>query len=176
MLDILVQSQRNTKAATRFFCKVLHSTADVAPQAHPSEEQGAQLTARTVPTSMILTPRVINVDNNAAFPKAIADLKAAGVLPQHIEKVAVRQPLTDVCFRSNVSNGHRPALAYKNLAGGIQKFGASRLANFMICSCCPGHVPILSLNKFSFIIIGCTARAPWPTYGRGSHWFLLGSQ
>jgi transposase-like protein len=28
---------------------------------------------------------VINVDKNAAYPKAIADLKAAGVLPQHVE-------------------------------------------------------------------------------------------
>ena len=27
------------------------------------------------------TPRVINVDKNAAYPKAIAALKAAGVLP-----------------------------------------------------------------------------------------------
>jgi transposase-like protein len=31
---------------------------------------------------------VINVDKNAASPKAIADLKAAGVLPEH---VALRQ-------------------------------------------------------------------------------------
>jgi transposase, IS6 family len=28
------------------------------------------------------TPRVINVDKNAAYPKAIAELKVAGVLPQ----------------------------------------------------------------------------------------------
>ena len=30
-------------------------------------------------------PRVINVDKNAAYPKAIADLKAAGILPDHVE-------------------------------------------------------------------------------------------
>jgi IS6 family transposase len=30
-------------------------------------------------------PRVINTDKNAAYPKAIADLKAAGVLPLHVE-------------------------------------------------------------------------------------------
>ncbi len=30
-------------------------------------------------------PRVINVDKNAAYPKAIADLKAAGALPDHVE-------------------------------------------------------------------------------------------
>jgi hypothetical protein len=28
---------------------------------------------------------VITVDKNAAYPKAIADLKAAGVLPPHVE-------------------------------------------------------------------------------------------
>ncbi|GHO71501.1 hypothetical protein KSC_103930 [Ktedonobacter sp. SOSP1-52] len=28
---------------------------------------------------------MINVDKNAAYPKAIADLKAAGVLPKHVE-------------------------------------------------------------------------------------------
>ena len=31
------------------------------------------------------TPRVINVDKNAAYPKAIADLKAAGTLPEQVE-------------------------------------------------------------------------------------------
>jgi transposase-like protein len=31
------------------------------------------------------TPRVINVDKNAASPKAIADLKAAGRLPERVE-------------------------------------------------------------------------------------------
>ena len=30
-------------------------------------------------------PRVINVDKNAAYPKAIADLKAARILPEHVE-------------------------------------------------------------------------------------------
>ena len=28
---------------------------------------------------------MINVDKNAAYPKAIVDLKAAGVLPEHVE-------------------------------------------------------------------------------------------
>jgi DDE domain len=30
-------------------------------------------------------PRVINVDKNAAYPKAIAQLKAAGILPEAVE-------------------------------------------------------------------------------------------
>jgi hypothetical protein len=50
-----------------------------------AQEQGTQPTAPTVPTPRILTPRVITVDKNAAYPRAIADLKAAGVLPQHVE-------------------------------------------------------------------------------------------
>jgi IS6 family transposase len=40
------------------------------------------LTNTTLVTS---APRVINVDKNAAYPKAIAELKAAGVLPEHVE-------------------------------------------------------------------------------------------
>jgi transposase-like protein len=44
---------------------------------------------------------VINVDKNAASPKAVADLKAAGVLPEH---VALRQ----VTYRNNlVEQDHR---------------------------------------------------------------------
>ena len=31
------------------------------------------------------TPRVINVDKNAAYPKAMAELKAAGQLPESVE-------------------------------------------------------------------------------------------
>jgi IS6 family transposase len=43
----------------------------------------AQLaTAANLATSI---PRVINVDKNAAYSKAIADLKAAGALPEHVE-------------------------------------------------------------------------------------------
>lgn len=33
----------------------------------------------------MFVPRVINVDKNAAYPKAIVDLKAAGVLPEQVE-------------------------------------------------------------------------------------------
>src|SRR3979490_331176 len=77
-LEFLLSPTRNAEAATRFFCKALHATADSTPQARPSEEPGALPTAPTVPTTTILTSRVINVDKNAAYPKAIADLKAAG--------------------------------------------------------------------------------------------------
>jgi hypothetical protein len=76
---------RDAEAAKRFFCKVLHVTADSAPQVRPSEEQVAQPTASTHPTLTTPTPRVITVDKNAAYPKAIADLKAAGILPESVE-------------------------------------------------------------------------------------------
>ena len=62
----------------------LHSPAGSAPQAHPAEAQVAQPPAAAAPTTKS-TPRVINVDKNAAYPKAIADLKAAGILPESVE-------------------------------------------------------------------------------------------
>jgi transposase, IS6 family len=43
----------------------------------------AQSTAAT--NAAASTFRVISVDKNTAYPKAIADLKAAGMLPERIE-------------------------------------------------------------------------------------------
>ncbi len=74
---------RDAEAATRFFLKALHSTADGDSQAHPVEEQMALPATAANPATSAL--RVINVDKNAAYPKAIADLKAAGILPDHVE-------------------------------------------------------------------------------------------
>ncbi len=45
----------------------------------------AQPEALTDPNSTRSVPRVINVDKNAAYPKAMADLKASGVLPEQVE-------------------------------------------------------------------------------------------
>src|SRR6266700_7586043 len=45
-------------------------------------------TASSLPSSPLVqepAPRVINTDKNAAYPKAIAELKAAGLLPQQVE-------------------------------------------------------------------------------------------
>jgi transposase-like protein len=39
----------------------------------------------TAANPAISAPRVINVDKNAAYPKAIADLKVAGALPEQVE-------------------------------------------------------------------------------------------
>ena len=84
-LEFLLSATRDAKAAQRFFVKALRSTACSAPQARPVEEQVAQPTAATAPNTTMSTPRVINVDKNAAYPKAIAELKAAGVLPESVE-------------------------------------------------------------------------------------------
>jgi transposase, IS6 family len=82
-LEFLLSPTRDAEAATDFFLKALRSTADGAPQAHSRKEKVPQ--PATADTPAIGAPRVINVDKNAAYPKAIADLKATGVLPQHVE-------------------------------------------------------------------------------------------
>jgi transposase, IS6 family len=81
-LEFLLSPTRDAEAAKRFFCKALHVTADLAPQVRPI---GEQPTASAHPTITTPTPRVINVDKNAAYPKAIAELKSAGVLPEQVE-------------------------------------------------------------------------------------------
>jgi transposase, IS6 family len=68
-LEFLLSSTRDAEAAKRFFLKALSSPAGSTPEAHPFEEQVAQPTAGANPTTTP-TPRVINVDKNAAYPKA----------------------------------------------------------------------------------------------------------
>jgi len=68
-------------SAKRFFLKALGSCTDLVPQAGTNEEKVAQLAAK----SDRPTPRVINVEKNAASPRAIAELKASGVLPSSVE-------------------------------------------------------------------------------------------
>ena len=84
-LEFLLSPTRDAEAATRFFCKALHATASSAPQTCLVEEQVGQPTAPATSTTLMSVPRVINVDKNAAYPKAIADLKAARILPEHVE-------------------------------------------------------------------------------------------
>jgi IS6 family transposase len=98
-LEFLLRPTRDAEAATDFFLKALRSTADGVPQSHPIEEQIAQPETAANPATAI--PRVINVDKNAASPKAVADLKTAGALPEH---VALRQ----VTYRNNlIEQDHR---------------------------------------------------------------------
>jgi transposase-like protein len=56
-LEFLLSKHRDTQAAKRFLARVLNA-------------------------SHTTIPRVINVDQNPAYPKAVDDLKAAGKLPQ----------------------------------------------------------------------------------------------
>jgi hypothetical protein len=60
-------------------------TACSVPQTCLIEEQMAQCTAPADSITAISVPRVINVAKNAAYPKAIADLKVAGILPASVE-------------------------------------------------------------------------------------------
>jgi len=84
-LEFLLSPTRDAEAAKRFFVKALHSTVSSAPQARQIEEQVAQPADATDSNITKPTPRVINVDKNAAYPKAIAELKAAGILPEQVE-------------------------------------------------------------------------------------------
>src|ERR1700692_1634755 len=65
-IEFLLSPTRDAEAGKSFFCKALHVTVDTAPQTFPSKER----VASTDPTTSV--PRVINVDKNAAYPKAIA--------------------------------------------------------------------------------------------------------
>ncbi len=84
-LEFLLSPTRDAEAAKRFFVKALRATAGSAPQARPVEEQVEESTAAAAPNPTKSAPRVINVDKNAAYPKAIADLKATGVLAEAVE-------------------------------------------------------------------------------------------
>ena len=83
-LEFLLSPTRDAEAAKRFFLKALHSTVCSAPGARPLEEQVEEPTT-VDPSPTPSAPRVINVDKNAAYPKAIADLKAAGLLPESVK-------------------------------------------------------------------------------------------
>lgn len=59
-LEFLLSATRDAEAAKRFFSKTLGASHTV-------------------------TPRVINVDKNAAYPKALGGLKAEGIVPESCE-------------------------------------------------------------------------------------------
>ena len=77
---------RDAEAAQRFLVKALHSTAWSVPHTCPVEEQVAQPEALADPTPTQSAPRVSNVEQNAASAKAMAQLKAAGILPEQVER------------------------------------------------------------------------------------------
>jgi transposase-like protein len=81
-IEFLLSPTRDAEATKRFFLKALPVAASVAPQACPIEEQVIQPTDLTTAQPAL---RVINVDKNAAYPKAIAELKVDGILPESVE-------------------------------------------------------------------------------------------
>ncbi len=79
-LEFLLSPTRDTEAAKSFFLKALQSSARSAAQGYSMHEmETASLLASQS------APCVNNVDKNAAYPKAMADLKAAGMLPEGVE-------------------------------------------------------------------------------------------
>jgi IS6 family transposase len=87
-LEFLLSPMRDAEAAKRFFVKALQSSARSASGNSPMGETKAAPSLPATPLASQLVPRVINTDKNAAYPKAIAELKAVGMLP---EKVELRQ-------------------------------------------------------------------------------------
>jgi transposase, IS6 family len=83
-LEFLLSSTRDAEAAKRFFLKALHITTSSTPQARPIQEQAAQ------PNTAKPAPRVINVDKNAAYPKAFNELKAQESIFQACESRQVK--------------------------------------------------------------------------------------
>ncbi len=83
-LELLLSPMRDAEAAQRFFLKALPCPGGSAPQTPTVEKQVSQSTAAAASITKRVS-RVINVDKNAAYPKAIADLKAIGLLPEQVE-------------------------------------------------------------------------------------------
>ena len=80
-LEFLLSPTRDAEAATRFFLKALHSTADPVPQAHLVEEQMAQ--PATAANSATLAPRVINTSTRTRpTPRPLPTSKPAGRFPK----------------------------------------------------------------------------------------------
>src|SRR5450755_2479515 len=84
-LEFLLSPTRDAEAAKRFFCKALQSPACSASQVSAPDQKGIKDVTVVGGKATRAVPRVINVDKNAAYPKAMADLKAAGVLPASVE-------------------------------------------------------------------------------------------
>ncbi|GHP00181.1 hypothetical protein KSF_102280 [Reticulibacter mediterranei] len=85
-LEFLLSPARDAEAATHFFRKALHISTSSTLYTRSHQEQIVPPTALADPRTLTtLLPRVINVDKNAAYPKAIAELKASGILPASVK-------------------------------------------------------------------------------------------
>jgi transposase, IS6 family len=79
-LEFLLSPTRDADAAKSFFLKAFQPSASSASQ---TESIGEAEAASSHASQLV--PRVINVDKNAAYPKAITQLKASGILPEAVE-------------------------------------------------------------------------------------------
>ncbi|GHP00372.1 IS6 family transposase [Reticulibacter mediterranei] len=84
-LEFLLSPRRDAETAKSFFYKALYVSASPTPPVCLIEGKPTQSTAPVGLDPTIQTPRVINADKHAAYPKAIADLKTVGILPQQVE-------------------------------------------------------------------------------------------
>ena len=93
-LEFFLSPTRDADAAKRFFLKALPSTVESVSQDGLAQEEDVKefsagaMDSVTSPADGKVSrtvPRVINVDKNAAYPKAIAELKVAGMLSEHVE-------------------------------------------------------------------------------------------
>ncbi len=84
-LEFLLSPTRDAEAAQRFFLKALHRSPCSAVQASTIDAQATESLMMEMRKASKPAPRVINVDKNAAYPKAIAGLKAMGGLPESVE-------------------------------------------------------------------------------------------
>src|SRR5258708_30394617 len=84
-LEFLLSPTRDAEAAKRFFVKALHSSASSVSHSGKIEENVAWPSLSGEIKDRRGAPRVINVDKNAAYPKAITELKASEILPASVE-------------------------------------------------------------------------------------------
>jgi transposase-like protein len=78
-LDFLLTAKRDAQAAKRFLRKTLQ-----APHTQEPSRVRQSPTAGDPPTALD-SPRVINVDKNPAYPKAIQEMKVESELPVSVE-------------------------------------------------------------------------------------------
>jgi IS6 family transposase len=90
-LEFLLSPTRDAETTSSFFLKTLPSSTRSASGTYQMEAE----IAFSPSVASQATPRVINVDKNAAYPKAIADLKTSGILSDHVE-------LRQVKYQGNV--------------------------------------------------------------------------
>jgi transposase-like protein len=74
-LEFLLSPTRDAEAAKRFLLKALGACVDSVPHTERIEEKMAQYPILSNHQASRQAPRVINVDKNAAYPKAMPNSK-----------------------------------------------------------------------------------------------------